>query len=86
MYCENASGNHKLKFVVIGKEKKRKKKEKKKRKEKQKYTPNCIPVHYYNQKGAWMNREIFGNWFHKHFVPEVWAFLRQDCHRKQCYC
>jgi hypothetical protein len=24
-----------------------------------------------------MDREIFENWFHKHFVPEVWAFLKE---------
>jgi hypothetical protein len=69
MCCGNASGNHKLKMVVIGKAK----------------TPqsfkgtkaNCIPVHYYNQKGAWKDREIFENWFHKHFVPEVQAFMKE---------
>jgi hypothetical protein len=38
---------------------------------------NCIPVHYYNQKGAWMNRESFENWLQKHFVPEVRAFLKE---------
>jgi hypothetical protein len=36
---------------------------------------NCIPVHYYNQKEAWMDREISENWFCKRFVPEVQAFL-----------
>jgi hypothetical protein len=44
---------------------------------------NCIPVHYYNQKGAWMNREISENWFQKHFVPEVQDFLKDDYHKKQ---
>jgi hypothetical protein len=24
-----------------------------------------------------MDREIFENWFHKHFVPEVQAFLKE---------
>jgi hypothetical protein len=38
---------------------------------------NCIHGHYYNQKGAWMDREIFENWFHKHFVPECCAFLKE---------
>jgi hypothetical protein len=38
---------------------------------------NCIPVHYYNQEAAWIDREIFENWFHKHFVPERWAFLKE---------
>jgi hypothetical protein len=66
--CRNASGNHKLKLVVTGKAKK----------------PlllygteaDCIPVQYYNQRRAWMGREIFYNWFHKHCIPEVWAFLK----------
>jgi hypothetical protein len=38
---------------------------------------NCIAVHYYNHKGAWMDREIFENWFHNHFVPGVWTFLKE---------
>jgi hypothetical protein len=37
----------------------------------------CIPVHYYNQKGAWMNRKISQNWLHMQFVPEVQAFLKE---------
>jgi hypothetical protein len=24
-----------------------------------------------------MDREIFENWYQKHFVPEVWAFLKE---------
>jgi hypothetical protein len=24
-----------------------------------------------------MDREIFENWFHKYFVPEGWAFLKE---------
>jgi hypothetical protein len=54
--------------------------EKKKRENKRSYKEteaNCIPVHYYNQKGAWMDREISENSFNKHFVPEVWAFLKE---------
>jgi hypothetical protein len=69
MCCGNASRNHKLKLVVIGKSKK----------------PlsfkgieaNCIRVHYCNQKGTWLDREMFKNWFYKHFFPEVWAFLKE---------
>jgi hypothetical protein len=34
---------------------------------------NGIPVNYYKKKGAWMDREVLENWFHKHFVPKVWA-------------
>jgi hypothetical protein len=67
--CGNASENHILKLVVIGKVK---------RPQFFKFTKaNYIPVHYYNQKGAWMDMEISENWFHKHFVPQVWAFLKE---------
>jgi hypothetical protein len=37
---------------------------------------DCIPVYYYNQNGTWMDKEIFENWFHKHFVSEFWAYLK----------
>jgi hypothetical protein len=39
---------------------------------------NCIPVHCYNQKGAWIYMDIFENWFHKHFFPEVWPFSERE--------
>jgi hypothetical protein len=39
---------------------------------------NCIPVQNYNKKKAWMDREIFENWFQKHSVPEVQAFLKEE--------
>jgi hypothetical protein len=68
MCCENTSGNHKLKLVVIGKSKKPRLLKGTK--------ANCIPVHY-NQNGARMVREIFENWFHKHFIPEVQTFLKE---------
>jgi hypothetical protein len=50
--CGNVSGNHKLKIVVIGKAKKP-----------LSLNCNCIPLHYHNQKGAWLDGEIFENWF-----------------------
>jgi hypothetical protein len=69
MCCGNASRNQKLKLVVIGKATKP---------QPFKGTEaNCIPVHYYNHKGAWMDREVYDNWFHKYFVPEVQAFLKE---------
>jgi hypothetical protein len=69
MCCGNASRNHKLKVVVIGKARKLQPFKGTK--------ANCISVHYYNQKGAWMEWEIFENWLHKHLVPEDRAFLKQ---------
>uniref|UniRef100_A0A8C4SR40 HTH CENPB-type domain-containing protein n=1 Tax=Erpetoichthys calabaricus TaxID=27687 RepID=A0A8C4SR40_ERPCA len=61
--CANASGSHKLKLVCIGKSKNP-------RSFKGTQMRN-FPVLYYNQTKAWMNREIFKDWFFKHFVPAV---------------
>lgn len=61
--CTNATGTHKLKPVLIGKSAK----------------PRCfknvnmdaLPVTYKSQRNAWMNSEIFAEWFTKEFVPAV---------------
>lgn len=66
MPCANASGTHKLKLLVIGKAKKPRS---------FKGTEVTLPVNYCNQKGAWMDREIFHKWFHNDFVPQVRSFL-----------
>jgi hypothetical protein len=50
MCCGNTSENHKLKLVPIGKAKKPQLFKGTK--------TNGIPLHYYKQKGAWMDREI----------------------------
>lgn len=58
--CANASGEHKLKLLVIGKAK----------------NPrsfknfNC-PADYQNSKSAWMTSAIFRHWFHHSFVQQV---------------
>lgn len=70
MLCANASGNHRLPLLLIGTAKK----------------PRCfkqlnigaLPVKYYNQKNAWMNQEIFADWFHNVFVP----YVRKDLKSK----
>jgi hypothetical protein len=72
--CENATRNHKLNLVLRGKAKP--------------FTDtktNCIPVNYYNPKGAWMDKEIFENWFHKHCFRTL-ALLKEikDYHSQQC--
>ena len=67
--CANASGDMKLPLVLIGKSK----------------NPRCfkhitrdqLPVTYYNQSNAWMNTEIFSEWFHHKFVPIVQEKLRE---------
>ena len=59
----NATGSHKLPLLLIGKSK----------------NPRCfkninmaaLPVIYRSQKNAWMNGELFSDWFHKNFVPAV---------------
>ncbi|XP_046397787.1 jerky protein homolog-like [Ischnura elegans] len=67
MCCGNASGSHKLRLLVIGKSK---------RPRSFKGTEGSqLPVDY-NQKGAWMDREIFEYWFHSKFVPQVRLFLK----------
>jgi len=61
--CTNATGTHKLKAVLTGKSAK----------------PRCfrhanmeaLPVIFKSQRNAWMNSEIFPEWFKKDFVPAV---------------
>lgn len=63
LVCANASGNHRLPLLVIGKAKR----------------PRCfkgvnmdaLPVRYCGQKSAWMEQDIFSEWFQKIFVPLV---------------
>ena len=61
--CSNASGSIKLPLLMIGKSKK----------------PRCfknidqktLPVVYRHQKNAWVNVQIYEEWFQECFVPEV---------------
>lgn len=62
--CTNATGDHKLKPLIIGKSK----------------NPRCfknfvLPVEYANTKKAWMNCEVFRQWFHNSFVPQVCTYV-----------
>ena len=67
MACSNATGNHKLPLVLIGKS----------------VNPRCfkninkdaLPVKYCAQKSAWMNSSIFSDWFINIFVPSVKKYL-----------
>lgn len=66
MPCSNVSGTHKLPLMVIGRSKK----------------PRCfknttIPLYYRGSANAWMNRELFSEWFQQQFVPQVREFLIQ---------
>jgi hypothetical protein len=62
------SGTHKLKLAVIGKAKKPR--------SLKGIEASNLPVHYLNQKWAWMNRDIFKEWFDKKFVPQVHDHLK----------
>lgn len=64
--CTNATGEHKIKPLVIGRA----------------ANPRCfknfsLPVQYTSTKNAWMTSGVFENWFHHSFVPQVRRFLKQ---------
>lgn len=71
MCCGNAAGNHKMKLVMIGKSKKPRSFKGTEAK--------SLPVHYYHQKAAWMDRDIFSDWFRTKF--EIF-FIKRGCHKK----
>lgn len=58
--CTNATGNHKLKPLVIGKSK-----------NPRAFRNFNLPVNYRSSKTAWMTMQIFRDWFHNMFIPEV---------------
>lgn len=67
--ASNATGNHKLKLVVIGKSAKPR--------SFKNIIVSALPVTYTNQKSAWMDRNIFKKWFFEDFVPETKRFLKK---------
>ncbi|KAL4135498.1 hypothetical protein QTP88_007104 [Uroleucon formosanum] len=69
MVCANATGNHRLPLLVIGKSKKPR--------AFKNLNMNALPVNYYTQKSAWMDQTIFFDWFHKVFVPQVKVHLAE---------
>ncbi|XP_066244712.1 jerky protein homolog-like [Euwallacea similis] len=62
--CTNATGDHKIKPLVIGKAKRPRS-----------FTNFSLPVDYDYSKKGWMTCTIFENWFHKCFVPQVEKYL-----------
>ena len=70
MACSNATGNHKLPLLVIGKSAK----------------PHAFkgvnlksfPAKFTHQRRAWMDRQIFYKWFHETFVPAVTKFNKEN--------
>lgn len=67
MPCANASGNHKLELLVIGKSK-----------HPRAFKNVNLPVLYRNQTKGWMTKIIFTEWFHSDFVPSVKTFLKKQ--------
>lgn len=67
--ASNASGDHKLKLLVIGKSARPR--------ALKNITKGALPVTYTNQKAAWMDKNIFKKWFHEDFVPETKKYLRK---------
>ncbi|CAG4987678.1 unnamed protein product [Parnassius apollo] len=67
MPCSNATGTHKLDLLVIGKAK-----------NPRAFKNICLPVCYKNQSRSWVTREVFSEWFHKDFVPEVRKFMKRS--------
>lgn len=60
LLCASADGSHKLNPLVIGKS----------------ANPRCFkgfqnPLEYTSSKKAWMNSQLFYNWFHDSFVKQV---------------
>lgn len=64
MPCVNATGNHKLQLIMIGKAAR----------------PRCfknitIPLHYRASRHAWQTTLLFREWFTDQYIPEVTAHL-----------
>ena len=68
--CTNATGTHKLKPILIGKSAKLRCFKH--------VNMDALPVIYKSQRNAWMNLEIFAEWFKKDFVPAVKSHQRSQ--------
>ncbi|XP_014276200.1 jerky protein homolog-like [Halyomorpha halys] len=65
--CANASGNHRLPIMVIGKSKKPR--------TFKNISHEDLPVIYKNQRSSWVSGELFKEWFYEHFTPSITEFL-----------
>jgi len=45
---------------------------------------SALPAQYTSQKSAWMNGNIFKNWFFETFVPTTDIFETEKTSRKSC--
>ena len=69
MLCANASGSHRLKPVIVGKNRQPCELRK---------CLHPLPVHYYHNPTAWFTREIVQDWFFRHAEPEIRRFQMED--------
>ncbi|XP_046145868.1 jerky protein homolog-like [Osmia bicornis bicornis] len=60
--CANVTGTNKIKPLVVHKYKKPRA---------LKHSLHRLPVCYKSQKNAWVDREIFQDWYEQHFKPSV---------------
>lgn len=67
MACSNVTGDNKIKILVIGKSKKPRAIK----------NVKCLPVAYKSQNKAWMNTELFIEWYDEIFIPEVKDFQKR---------
>lgn len=65
--CCNADGSLKLPLIVIGKSARPR--------ALKNVSSSCLGVYYKSQKKAWMDSELFEDWFQNEFVPRVREFL-----------
>lgn len=68
--CSNATATHKLPLMVIGKSAKPR--------ALKNINMNSLPVFYRNQNKAWMNSNLFKEWFETQFVPSVTRFNKDS--------
>lgn len=70
MVCANASGTHRLPPLMIGKSKKPRCFK----------NVKCLPLCYKAQKNAWMDTDLFIDWYKNEFIPNVKRFRKE--HKK----
>ncbi|GBL95500.1 Jerky -like [Araneus ventricosus] len=68
--CGNAAGTHKLPVMLIGNYAKTR--------AFKNINVKSLSVHYRASKTAWMNQELFIEWFHSEFVPSVEKHLKSQ--------
>lgn len=72
MPCCNIDGSHKLPLMLLGTAQNPRTLPKDK---------SLLPVYYKSSKKAWMNRQLFREWFFEQFVPSVEKFAQMNKHK-----